>query len=733
MEPIILLYEQEDYANCILAINQYHLQNDGLSTTYLLLGKCNYQLANQNEEPAFYEKSFDHFSEAITLDHNLLEARLYRAYLGLYNLQNKLITVLEDSDFIIQNGNNESKAKAFQYQFEAAYTLKNHTLAIESLQQTKPLIQQFYKDNQPQRLKELALLELRMGDVFLNLKNDEAHAVSFYENGFNYYCFNTSFNHFFINILIRQKKYDMAAKVANSIFSALAMDGGYEQVPVILEQFGSWLTEGLKHRGIAKMYLRAMRNNSEIDQSAVLLEAKKLHNAYPNEYYFPFTIGSILFELKNYKEALPYLEKAMLLEYNPRVLAFLIQVNYKLFKKTIPLPKPPENTDPVEAYSAGVDIHSFIAMFETDSDKWRAAIGCQVYFYANAYAEFVRFFYSNNGTSAANHVHYFAMNCNNYGIALNSVGRHEEAIPIHKTGYALSPFWEQINSLSESEYKAGKYLDCLQTLQKIYTDYNDSVSMYHHLDYQLKMLRCYLQTQQTEQALNVINNIELEEPEIYAAAKLLDSAEAKFVLDSYNIILNEKSVLIQQMEGAESSIEALLKRLQTDPDNASVYYMLHQQYHIAGLYQKSVDCAVNYFQIKGTEKIDGVVLQNIFYRKGASFRHLKRYAESIESLTKAIDIDAEHYWSRHELALVYFETGDTLRFKEYGQWCIDQYVQNNFNWHAPIAEIAYALAEVYKGERNKKEIKKLTAFILDKDPGNTVAKLLKKEFGGWFS
>ena len=733
MEQILILFEKADYANCILAINQYHLQNTALPTTYLLLGKCQYQLAVKNELPQFYQQSFTNFTEAIALDNYLLEARLYRAYIGLYNLQNKLSIVLEDCNFIVQNGNNESKTKGYQYQFEAAYASGDHLLAIESLQQTKPLIQEFYKDNQPQRLQELALLELRIGDVYLNLKKDEEHALTFYEKGFKYYSFNTPFNHFFIKILIAHKKYDMAVSVADSILDALAMDGGHEQIPEIINQFGNWLSNGIVHRGIAKMYVRAMRNSSETDQLDILNEAKKLQKTYSDEYYFPHSIGSILYDLGNYKEALPYLEKAIALEYSSLLLVYLIQAHYRVHKQFLQLPKPPPNTDPIAAYSAGINIDSFIKMFEQGSDKWRAAKGCAIYFYANAHEEFIRFFYNDTGTPMANSVHYFAMNCNNYGIALTSIGRCNEAIPIHKTGFALSPFWEQVNSLAEAEYKAEKYEDCLSTIQTIYNEYADVVSMYYHVNYQAMLVRCNIHTQQPQQALAIINNIELQEEEVFEAVKFLNATEARFVTDSYNIILNEKAVLLQKMEGVESAIDALLKRLETDPDNATVYYMLLQQYHIAGDYKNAVDCAENYFQISGAVKADKEGLQNIYYRKGASLRHLKRYPESIENLTNAVNLNPAHYWSRHELALAFFESGNITSFKLYGQWCIEQYTSNNFNWDKHIATIAFALAGVYKADKNKKQILKLVAFILDKDPKNSEAKILKKEFGGWFS
>ena len=732
MQQFLILFEQQKYTECIFALSQYNLQNNPVADTYLLLAKCNYQLGLVNQEVLFYQQSFKDLSKALLLNNQLLEARLYRAYLAIYCLNDGLQTAFEDSAFIIQNANDESKTKGLQYQFDAAYAVGNNELAIESLQQTKPLIKIFYKDNQPQRLQELSLLEMRMGDVFLNLKNDEEHALSFYEKGFNYYSFNTPFNHFFINILIKHKKYEAAARVAGSILDALAMDGGHEQIPVIIKQFGNWLSQGLVHRGIAKMYIRAMRNSSETDQLDILSKAKELQKIYPDEYYFPHSIGSILYDFGNYKEALPYLEKAISLEYSSLLLVYLIQAHYKVHKQLVKLPKPPINNDPIEAYSAGININFFTGMFEEESDKWRAAKGCEVYFYANAHEEFGRFFYSNTGTPMANNVHYFAMNCTNYGVALTSVGRFTEAIPIHKTGYALSPFWEQINSLANAEYKAEKYVDCLSTIQTIYNEYSNVISMYYHINYQVMLVRCNLHTKQPQQALTIINNLELQEAEIFEALNGLNVAEARFIKESYNNILNEKAILLQQTEGIENALESLQKRLESDPDNAIVYYMLLQQYHIGEQYKNAVDCTENYFQLVNIEKESPEVLQNIYYRNGASLRHLKRYEESIENLQKAVKLNAIHYWSRHELGLAFFESGNMIQFKIYGHWCINQYLQNDFNWDQKIAEVAFALIEVYRAEKNKKEIQKLADFILKKDSKNINATLIKKEFSRWF-
>ena len=73
-----------------------------------------------------------------------------------------------------------------------------------------------------------------------------------------------------------------------------------------------------------------------------------------------------------------------------------------------------------------------------------------------------------------------------------------------------------------------------------------------------------------------------------------------------------------------------------------------------------------------------------------------------------------------------------IQFKIYGHWCINQYLQNDFNWDQKIAEVAFALIEVYRAEKNKKEIQKLADFILKKDSKNINATLIKKEFSRWF-
>lgn len=732
MQQLLMLFEQQQYADCIFAINQFNLEKNPSADTFLLSGKCNYQLGLQNKEAVFYQKSFDDFTKAILLNNHLLEARLYRAYLAIYCLDNKLETALEDSAFIIKNGNGESKTKGLQYQFEAAFALGNEGLATESLQHTKPLITAFYKDNQPQRLQELALLELRMGDVLFNLKKDGPHAISYYENGFNYYPYNTAFNHFILPVLISFKKYDFAATLAHTIIDMLVTAGGYEQLTIIREQFGDWLNAGVKHQGIAKMYLRSLRNSDDADTLDIIIEAKKLMAQYPNEPYFAASIGDVLFERKSYAEALPYIKKAFAMQYNPRVLCNLFQCNYYLYKTFIPLPKPPQNSDAVDAYSAGVDIDDFIKNFESGSEKWKQAVACQVYFYENAHAEFVRFFYQNSGTPISNHPHYFAMNCNNYGVALCNLGKYEMAIPIYKTGFALSPFWAQLNSLADAQYHAKQFADCVLTIQKMYNEYDDGISLYYHINYQQKLVSCYRQTNCNQDAFKVIAEVEQQETEIYEAVKTMHRPEADFILTTYNIILNAKSVLLQETGQVKNALESLQQRLEKDPDNAIVYYMLIHQYHIDGQYKNAVDCAENYFQLVDIKKADKETLQNIFYRKGASLRHLKRFGEAIESLQNAMALNAAHYWSRHELALAFFESGSAVQFKYYGHWCIDEYINNDFNWDNKISEIAFALIEVYKAEKKKKEIRKLTDFILKKNPQNAQAMLLKKEFSSWF-
>jgi tetratricopeptide (TPR) repeat protein len=736
MEEIIRLYNDGRFKECITQLQRLMLQDDNNADMLCWLGKSYFQLARIEQKNAskHYTEAYNNFSKAIENKNDLLEAYLYRAYLVCYDcvVADKSVA-LQDAKNIIHFGNIESKIKGLDYQFIASYNMGNAALAIESLEKEKPLITEHYKDNQPERLKSLSLLNLQMGDIFSRLQQNEEKALQFYETGFNDYPYNTAFNEHLFSLAIKHKQYGLAGKAANSIINTIGVDNNTAFLKNIIENGSSAINNnGATDVDFIKSYLRALHNDLNLNQLEVLKLVNKWAPSFPNNLFFPKLAGNILYYEGRYAEAIPYYKKAMQLGFDPRMLVNFIISNYYATKKLLTLSIPTNDTiSPLETYSAGCDLEEFKNNFHTRTKEWLQVVEMQKILYENAHHEFCKFYYYNKGLPAANHQHYFAMNCNNYGIVLGNLNKHEEAIPIFITGYQLSPFWEQLNSLSQAQFNAERYDDCISTLNKIFDQYNQTISTYHYVLYKRELITCYRHTGQFNIALDIIRELEEEQFQI-----LEDSAHDDNVADimkEIQIAFNEKSLIVSSTKDAKAGMRDLQKRLEEEPDNEMVYFMLFQQYHINKDYAQSVACADNYFQLIDKENVQPKDLIDYYYRRGSSLRKLRRLEEAIADLNKGLELQPGDYWCKHELGLAYYQNNQSSQFEPIGNWCIAEYQRNNFEWDDEIAEVAFALIEVYKISNSKKEIMRIVKFILEKDPKNEEAKKLKKEYGSWFA
>lgn len=731
MEEIIIAFNAGNYNESILKLKAFILKEDVNPDAFALLGKCYYQLALQDQDTAatHYLKAFDYFSKTIEVCPDFVEARLYRAYLAVYNLvPNQLETAYHDAEIIVEIGNLESKIKGYDYQYLASYNMGKSDLALASLPKVKPLIEEFYKNDQPERCKELALLEWKTADVFYNLKKDESHGYDFYERGFEYYPNNNNFNKFLFTLAIKNKKYETLAKVANVIIDLSNVENDSEFLPEMTVDLKAIIDSGVEEVSIFKAYVRLLHNDPYFDEIELFTLINDCTNQFPTDYYFPGIMGNIMYFKNNYKEALPYFKKALELGFDARIRAKLFICNYKVNKKFEVEAIPNVFVNPISSHSAGIDLDQFKNEFKQGSEKFNVICEVQKQFYENAHNEFCYFYSYNKGNPLSNHTHYFAMNCNNYGIVLGELGRYEESISIFETGYQLSPFWEQLNSLSNAQYVSGKYSDCIVTINKMFSECMNQISLGYYVYYRRILIDCY---SNTNQELLAIKEIEAVENEIKSIEDDMirqhDKNKIRIDLDS---ILNKKALLIEKSHGMQESILVLEKRLEENPDNESVYYLLFQQYHKEEQYVEAVGCADNYFQL--AKKMDNEELLTYLYRRGASLRHLNRLEESISDLEKAVMLDDDNYWSKHELALAYFQNNEIEKFKPLAHWCINEHVCKNFDWENDVNEIAFYLIEIYKLENNKKEIMNLVKIVLKKDPDNKEAKLLKKEYSGWF-
>ena len=731
MEKFEALYAAQNYEECILQLKDFVLHNNNNFEAYLLLAKSYYQLAmyDQNNTDEHYLNSFENFSKTINLNPENIEALLYRAYLSVYNLvPNKNEIALQDIDVVLKVGDLQNKITAYSYQYLASYNLSKSDLAISSLQNVKPFLSQVYQNIHSERLKSLANVEMQMGDVYLYLKNEESLALSFYEKSFDLYPYNQIFNEFLFHFAVKNNKISTIAKVGNLLIDTMIQESADYFLIDIITVSTKLINDGIDDFGIIKLYIRALHNDDGYDDLELFTTVKNYANRFPEKMFFQSILGNILYFKESYHEALPYYEKALNLEYDTRVQSKIIICRYHIYNEIITFTLPDQFIEPSENLTAGRDLMFLGDAIGEDDECYIKICEAETQFYYNAHVQFYDFFYGNIGSPLANRAYIFAMNCNNYACALHKTGQNEFAIPILEMAIEKHPFGELYRILAIVQYFNTNYLECIITINKYFDDYADEVATIDYVYLYHKLVYCYHFTNQPNMILQVVEKLEGEMPELEAALKEVEAERGTW--GDLNDILNHKAFVLIDTQGMESSITSLEKRLESDADNENVYYALFQQFHIDKQYENAVACADNYRQT--TSDTDDHSQQIYFYRRGSSLRHLNRLEEAILDLKKAIEIEDNDVRYLNELALCYLKTNETEKFIDVAIESINIYINNDFELDEHIIKIIFHIIDLYRLDKNKKEIKNLIKFILYKEPTNAEALKLKKEFSGLF-
>ena len=469
-------FDEGNYTETISILNEFLESNSTNIEAITLRGKAFYQLAFQTEIQKEIRKnlsfSLDDFDFILSKFPYDKEALLYRAYL-LAEYFTDRDGILENDAKLLFNIDNECKFKAYNYLATVNIRKNNPDAAIEYLIAQAEHIKTYVIDNNPFLHQELARIYTRIGVVFCENKKDQQSMMFWDEKAFEIYPYNHFFNLAAGQSAFENENYDLAGKTIYQFGCMLEYGGGYDGFDEALVEFRIAIENGIENKYIDNAIMLGNRV-TEVDILDQISFCKASISRFPENSEAYHFLATVLFEHKSYKEAIGYFDKIVT---NKTCTAIgLSRWIYSKYKVEGKIPDYPNLRDiepnPTDFYTAGIN---FVEWLEYENNEFPLQeflkIGCD--FYEQGYNLFYEYWYENKENPNANHQHYFAMLCNNYGIQLTEILNFEEAIKVHKIGYLLSPFWEQLNSLSRAEYNSKKFEECIATCTKLFNENAD--------------------------------------------------------------------------------------------------------------------------------------------------------------------------------------------------------------------------------------------------------------------
>ena len=469
-------FDEGNYFESIKLLNQILKVNLSDIMARSLRGKAYYQRAFQTENEEEGLKilllSLSDFSYILSKFPYDKEALLYRTFL-LSDYFTNQDDVLENDANLLFNIDNECKFKAYNYL--ATVNIRNNKpdIAIEYLIAQAEHLKTYVLENNSFLHKEQAQIYTRIANVFCDEKKDHQASMFWDKKAFEIYPYNHDFNLAVAQYAFEHKNYDLAGKTLYQYGCLIEYGGGWDAFDEMIDYFQSALKSGIQNNYIDNAIMLSNRMN-DTDILEQISFCKTCITRFPDNtdgYHF---LATVLFEHKSYKEAIGYFDKIVA---NMTCTAIgLSRWIYSKYKVEGKIPDYPNLKDiepnPTDFYTAGIN---FVEWLEYENSKFPLQeflkLACD--FYEQGYNLFYQYWYENKENPYANHQHYFAMLCNNYGIQLTEILNFEEAIKVHKIGYLLSPFWEQLNSLSRAEYHSKKFEECIATCTKLFNENAD--------------------------------------------------------------------------------------------------------------------------------------------------------------------------------------------------------------------------------------------------------------------
>jgi tetratricopeptide (TPR) repeat protein len=718
------LFNQQKYDEAILELNAILLINQQNTEAHNLRGKCWYNAAHhaedQDQEDRFFQNSYNDFSTTITQSPTHKEALLYRAYLISIYYKDKQNILLQDAQTLIQLKDENCLIKGLDYQAKAHYALNQPNKTINALEVLKQKYQSYYKDNLPVSKQQQAECIMRIGDVHNYLLKQVPLALALYKNAFALYRYNHFFNYDAGTLALENKEYNFAAEVLDTFLVFVPYAGGREYVNDLIKKIETSYNES-SNTSLAVVLMLAYRMQMVDTVEQISFAKKHLNNSSKANHF----IGSALFDEGDFKSAFPYFKNAAEKQIFAMSTARYIVCNYKITGKCMPMPSIEKFDDPIDLYSAGVEIQEgFYNSNATEKNKYQLA------FYECSFNLFTQYFYQKGTNEKCNHSHYYAMLCNNYGIALSDANRYAEAIPIHKTGYRVQPFWEQLNSLGFAQLKSEQHTGLLETSNTMLEKHIHQLPLDIYVSCQYRKIKAHCELKQNEQAQEVYSIIMNEQVDILTQCGTNENL-LQSVTQYYGYIIAEEIHLKEQMGTytKEESIANYENQLNENIEDEQALYMLLQNYAIVGDYEKAIGAANYYLKIVGDEITD-VNLKTVKFRRGESYLFTGKYDEAITDLNASFLLDKNNYWCIHRIAQTYYGKADNKNGFAAASWCLQHYKKENFEWDEHIEVVTDLAIKDLNAQNKKDDIKNVIALVKKIVGSGKKVKELHKQFGG---
>lgn len=737
IEDLQTLYDQGNHTECLEAIQLFLLFNPKSLDALLLKAKCEYQQAYDNMEDdsnELYTIAYNSFEAVLALQPKQEEAMLFSVYINVFFIHINLHEAIVYCNLLELSDDQNVRTKAISYRQQAHYAVGDIEHALEDLDAMIALSKELYQNNRSVMDQELSILYLKKANLYHNELNAPEKALQTYQEGIDY-PHRDAFTYLSIaNLAFDHHQDELGGNAALQAFLN-GEDDALNEMIALYERLTTMSHEGRESKPMIHGMFIAMRRFSEAlstDTVEILSLARHYIRIYP-EWYIPYHFaGTALYYAASYEEAFPYFAKSLELDGMAIGLQRYIETHYRL-KGTLPeLDNWPDDL-PSEYYSAGVNFYYETEQHIRTSQNSKNLLLIRTKLYETAYKGFYDYFYNNIGKSQANELHTFAMCCNNYGIALSELGQYQQAVDVHKLGYALSPFWEQLSSWGSALIKLNHHAEAIDVFNRAITYGNEDLDFSSYLDMRGNILQATYNIGLHDEAKTLLTDIEEEYNDfIKNNQNELTEQELFGLTEIYITVQNIRFDLLRELT-VEEATKAWQEQLDRNPDDNSSWFMLMQNYYQMKDYAQCIACADNYQSVKKDAIVDESA-SKMYYMRGVSHMMLGDYAKAIQNLDKLLEIfekgyeaDENSYCSTYlHLANCYFMQQQWETALQYGLDAITIYRRNNWRMDDDLYKVMMQYADGCHALGEKQVALETVNQILKEKPGDPEALQKKK-------
>ncbi|SMC53096.1 tetratricopeptide repeat protein [Pedobacter africanus] len=640
LEYLHSLYNNNDHEACLDAVNLFLLVNDKNTEALLLKAKCEYQAAfneglNEEEEENenMLEPAYNSFKMVLDLDPSNEEAMLYLAYINTFLTRANLAESIAYCDVLSKSADLATRIKAISYRMEACSMRGAIAQALEDADSLIGLTRDFYKDNRTALEYELGQIYMKKADLYLEHQQDEKKAMGAFTEALGYLYPDPLTYNTIARLAFDNQEYELGGKAATMALLENNADSDSELMALQkrLEELSS---KGIENKPLAEARFVAFRifaPELDFDTVEMLNFAQQYIKLYP-DWYIPYHYaGAALYDAKSYAEGLPYLEKSLQLGGRAFGLQRYFESVYRV-KGSLPEPEKWPDDAAADYYNAGVNFAEFEAEVYTP-EIGGELLKIRTEFYKKSYDGFYDLFYNNKQRKGPYDTdpHIFAMCCNNYGIALSAQGQLEQAVEVHRLGYSLSPFWEQLSSWGTALKRLGRYEEALDVLNTAVAYGGDYLSFSSYIELKGEILEVLFKLDRVEETKALLSTTDQEYHTFIKENRAELTEEELFLLNERYITVQNIRLDLLKEGSLEEANKAWQEQLDKHPDDNSSWFMLMQNFYQMKDYRQCIACADNYQSIKGKAmQLDSI--QKVHFMRGMSYLYLENYDKAKENL-----------------------------------------------------------------------------------------------------